>query len=121
MNKFKLAVLAFAVLAGVAVFAPAYSANAADAKTQILEGANKSGVQDNVTIETRIGTITRILLFVIGAISVIMIIVGGIKYVISNGDSGKVKTAKDTIMYAVVGLVVAILAYAIVSFVIREL
>jgi uncharacterized membrane protein YjfL (UPF0719 family) len=49
-----------------------------------------------------------------------MIIVGGIKYVISNGDSSKVKSAKDTIMYSVVGLVVALLAYAIVKFVLTQ-
>jgi hypothetical protein len=50
-----------------------------------------------------------------------MIIVGGIRYVTSAGDSSKVKAAKDTIMYSVVGLAIAILAYAIVNFVIRQL
>jgi hypothetical protein len=49
-----------------------------------------------------------------------MIIVGGIRYTTSNGDSGRIKAAKDTITYAVVGLVVAILAYAIVNFVIKN-
>ncbi|MDB5186545.1 MAG: rane protein of unknown function [Candidatus Saccharibacteria bacterium] len=120
MNKIKLAVLAFAVLIGVAAFTPSYSVVGAAAKDQILDGANKSGAQDNTTLETRISTITSILLFVIGAISVIMIIVGGIRYVTSAGDSSKIKAAKDTIMYSVVGLVVALLAYAIVNFVLRQ-
>jgi hypothetical protein len=63
-------------------------------------------------------TVTNVLLFIIGAISVIMLIIGGIRYVVSGGDSGAVTSAKNTILYAVVGIVVAILAYALVNFVI---
>lgn len=63
-------------------------------------------------------TITDVLLFIIGAISVIMLIIGGIRYVVSGGDSAAVTSAKNTILYAVVGIVVAILAYALVNFVI---
>ncbi len=63
-------------------------------------------------------TITNVLLFLIGAISVIMLIVGGIRYVVSGGDSSAVQGAKNTILYAIVGVVVAILAYAVVNFVI---
>jgi hypothetical protein len=63
-------------------------------------------------------TITNVLLFLIGAISVIMLIVGGIRYVVSGGDSTAVANAKNTILYAIVGVVVAILAYAVVNFVI---
>lgn len=62
-------------------------------------------------------TITNVLLFAIGAVSVIMLILGGIRYTISQGDSSAVTAAKNTILYAVIGLVVAILAYAIVNFV----
>jgi hypothetical protein len=65
-------------------------------------------------------TITNVLLFIIGAISVIMLIIGGIRYVVSGGDSGAVTSAKNTILYAVVGIVVAILAYAVVNFVITS-
>lgn len=66
-------------------------------------------------------TIVNIFLFVIGAIAVIMLIYGGIRYTISGGDSKNVTAAKDTILYAIVGIVVAILAYAIVNFVIGGL
>jgi hypothetical protein cdiviTM7_00647 len=59
-----------------------------------------------------------VLLFLLGAVCVIMIIVGGFRYVTSNGDQSAVKAAKDTILYAVVGLIVAIAAYAIASFVV---
>jgi hypothetical protein len=66
-------------------------------------------------------TIANIALFLIGAISVIMIIYGGIRYTTSGGDAKNVTAAKSTILYAVVGLVVAILAFAIVNFVITKL
>lgn len=65
-------------------------------------------------------TITNVLLFLIGAISVIMLIIGGIRYVVSGGDSTAVQNAKNTILYAIVGVVVAILAYAVVNFVITS-
>ena len=65
--------------------------------------------------------IINLLLIVIGIIAVIMIIIGGIKYTTSNGDQAQVTSAKNTILYAVVGLVVAIMAYAIVNFVLRAL
>ena len=49
-----------------------------------------------------------------------MVILGGIQYSTSQGDAGKVKKAKDTIMYGIIGLVVAILAFAIVNFVLQN-
>ena len=62
--------------------------------------------------------VTDVLLFIIGAVSVVMLIIGGIRYTISQGDSSAVTSAKNTILYAIIGLVVAILAYAAVHFVI---
>ena len=54
------------------------------------------------------------------ALSVIMLIWGGIRYTTSAGDSNKVTAAKNTVLYAIVGLVIAILAYAIVNMVIGK-
>ena len=65
-------------------------------------------------------TISNVMLFLIGAISVIMLIIGGIRYVVSGGDSTAVQGAKNTILYAIVGIVVALLAYAVVNFVISS-
>lgn len=62
-------------------------------------------------------TITNVLLFIIGAVSVIMLIIGGFRYVTSQGDSSQVTSAKNTILYAIIGLIIAILAFAVVSFV----
>lgn len=59
--------------------------------------------------------------FIIGAIAVLMIIIGGIRYTVSNGDQSQITSAKNTILYAIVGLVVAVLAYAIVHFVLTNL
>lgn len=65
-------------------------------------------------------TVVNVLLFIIGAISVIMLIIGGIRYTLSAGDSGNVTAAKNTILYAIVGLIVAFLAFAIVNFVLSS-
>lgn len=64
-------------------------------------------------------TAVNLLLFLIGAIAVVMIIYGGFKYVISGGDSSAVTSAKNTILYAVIGLIIASLAYAIIDFVLN--
>ena len=65
--------------------------------------------------------VVNILLFIIGAVSVIMLIYGGIRYTTSGGNANSVTAAKNTIMYAIIGLVVAILAYAIINFVISQM
>lgn len=62
--------------------------------------------------------VTNLLLYIVGIVAVIMVIVGGFLYITSSGDPGRTKSAKDTIVYAVIGIVVALLAYAIVNFVI---
>ncbi len=65
--------------------------------------------------------ITSILLFVVGAVAVIMLIFGGIRYIVSGGDQANVTAAKNTILYAIIGIVVALLAYAAVKFVTTSL
>ena len=65
--------------------------------------------------------ITNTVLYAVGIISVIMLIYGGLRYVVSGGDSKKVTDAKNTIIYAIIGLIVSILSYAIVNFVINAI
>ncbi len=72
----------------------------------------------NGDIFVTIKNIINVLLYLAGAIAVIVIVVGGLTYATSGGDQGKVKQAKDTILYAVIGLIVATIAYAIVNFVV---
>ncbi len=139
-NLVKSAVAAFAVLvfafAGSAVHALPACTGAVGEQPDVTcasaTSSSKSAVTQGITSAGGAGTtgstltdlvknIISALLFIVGAVAVIMIIVGGIRYVTSNGDQAHVKAAKDTIMYAVVGLVVAILAYAIVQFVVSHL
>ena len=63
--------------------------------------------------------ITNIILYAVGIIAVVMLIWGGVRYIISGGDGKKVTDAKNTILYAILGLVVALLSYAIVNFVLN--
>lgn len=58
--------------------------------------------------------------WVVGIIAVIMLIVGGLKYITSSGDSSNVNSAKNTILYAVVGLVIVALAQVIVRFTLKK-
>ena len=62
--------------------------------------------------------ITNTILYIVGIIAVIMLIIGGIRYVVSGGDSKKVTDAKNTVLYAIIGLIVCLLSYAIINFVI---
>src|SRR5690606_385058 len=64
---------------------------------------------------------TQLIVFATGAIAVIMVIIGGFKYVVSGGDSNGIQSAKNTILYSLIGLVVAIFAQVIVSFVLARL
>jgi hypothetical protein len=63
------------------------------------------------------GAIANILIFITGATAVIMIIIGGLKYVLSMGNAKQVESAKNTILYSVIGIVISISSYAMVNFV----
>ncbi len=98
---------------------------AASPSTQICQGVNgATGTADcgsaagGTALPALVRNVINILLFVVGLIAVIMIIIGAIRYVTSNGEQASITSAKNTILYAVVGLVVAMLAYAIVNFVV---
>ena len=66
-------------------------------------------------------TIANTALFILGSVAVLMLIYGGIRYTISGGDEKAITSAKNTILYAVIGIFVAVAAYAIVNFVIGAL
>lgn len=91
---------------------------AASTSSKVNEGITAvGGTTSGTELQGLIKNVIGVLLFIAGAVAVIMIIVGGIKYVTSNGDQAHIKSAKDTIMYSIIGLVAAILAFAIVGFV----
>ena len=64
--------------------------------------------------------LTNTILLVVGLISVIMLVYGGLRYILSGGDSKKVTDAKNTILYAIIGLIISLLAFAIVNFVLNS-
>ena len=110
------AVLAI-VLLGIALFATSHEAMAQASEVQ--DGVNSiGGTGSSGNLMTGVRRLTDVFLFLIGAVSVIMIIFGGFKYVTSSGESSAVSSAKNTILYAVVGLVIALSAYVIADFVI---
>lgn len=65
--------------------------------------------------------ITNTILYIVGIISVIMLVWGGLRYIMSGGDSKKITDAKNTILYAIIGLIIAVLAFAIVNFVLNTI
>lgn len=73
------------------------------------------------SLDVSIRNIINGVIGVLGLVSVVVMIIGGVNYMTSSGDAAKVKKAKDTILYGAIGLVICILAFAIVSFVIDNL
>lgn len=124
LNRFMLPILAGMMLmigqTGIAVAAcPGGSGNSA--KQQVLGGVNVAG--DNCRddgVENLIATIVRLLSFFIGVAAVIMIMVAGFKYVTAGGDANKAGNAKSTLIYALIGLVIAALAQIIVRWVLSS-
>ena len=102
------------------VFTPAVSAaNGID----ICSNGNENSVycKNKGSGETQVNgiikTIVEVLLKAVGAISIIMIVIGGIMFALSSGDAQKAAKARNTVLYAVVGLAVSLFASAIVNFV----
>ena len=91
----------------------------ADSRDEAQNGAKlvDGGGGSNQNLPDIITTIINVMLFIAAALAVIMIIYGGIRYITAHGDEKQVKVAKDTIVYSVAGLIIAILAYALVTFI----
>lgn len=123
MKKLRLAAAAFAVAIGLFAAVPFGQTAGASPADIVQQGVNKVGGNTtgaNASFGSIVAKIIKVMLYILGALSVVMIIFGGFKYVTSRGESADVTSAKNTILYAVVGLIVALLAYAIVSFVVKE-
>ena len=118
MKHFKQSLMAL----GVTTVTSLYLSTSASAVAGVQNGANSArGADQPLDLFGNGGTfatITNVLLFVIGAIAVIMIVIGGLRYVISGGNTEQITAAKNTILYAIIGIIVAILAYAVINFVV---
>lgn len=131
IEKFKKYVVI--ALAAAALLTPVVAASTAGAQNQIrdglCDGVNLSvnqgtncddGGQATSKVNGLIKLIINIFSIVVGVVSVIMIIIGGLKYITSSGDSNNVTSAKNTILYAIIGLVVVALAQFVVQFVLAK-
>ncbi len=119
--KLFIAALTIAVLGLVAVV-PATTSFALDPLAVCDTGATADNEVCNNRDEdadTLIKTLINVLLFIVGVLAVIMIIWAGISYVTSAGDTAKLTRAKNTLIYSIVGLVLAFIAFAIVNWVLR--
>lgn len=93
----------------------------ASAKGQVLQGLGETGSNcDDSQVNTTFKTAVSILSMVVGLLSVIVIIISGMKFILSGGDSNKVSNAKNSLIYALVGLAVAALAQLLIRFVLFQ-
>ena len=109
---------------GLGAFACLFSSRLLVSATSVQEGADAAradGMPTELIGDNGVfSRITNTVLLIVGLISVIMLVYGGLRYILSGGDSKKVTDAKNTILYAIIGLIISMLAYAIVHFVLNS-
>lgn len=124
MNKIKNIIMVLGIMTGVGLLAMPANVGALDVFQNCTDASLKNTeickAKNTDTVGGFLKILTNALLFILGSIAVVVIIIAGITYSMSAGDPALVTKAKNTIIYAIVGLVTAILAYAIVNFVITQ-
>lgn len=90
------------------------------AETGFQKGVHEAGGDKSSSVSATVKNIINILLYAAGIIAVVVIVVAGIRFVTSEGDSQKTAKARDTIVNAAIGLVLAVLAYAAVNFILGQ-
>lgn len=108
---------------GVGTGAPDIRSNLCGGSTLKVDSKGNCGTDTSggtTQINNIISTVINVFSLVVGVVSVIMIIVGGFRYITSGGDSSNVSSAKNTIIYALIGLVIVALAQFIVQFVLNK-
>jgi hypothetical protein len=133
IKKIKTMLIALSAVAAVATPVLAPAAVYADTQSTINQGlcqgtsldttatnCNASANDAQSKINSLLTSVINIFSIVVGIIAVFMIIFGGLKYITSGGDSGNVSGAKNTIIYALIGLVIVALAQFIVHFVLGK-
>ena len=122
-----LTVLCAVTAVGVMTSHHAYADAVGASKTAACQGASLGGSDATCgtaaggdSLTSLIGTVLTILSIVVGVAAVIMIIVGGLRFVLSAGDSNATSSARNTILYALIGLIIAALAQVMVHFVLNR-
>lgn len=98
------------------VTCPGGTKHASETKSSYAE-CNTEDTNGDDGLMSRVRVIIEVVIGILGVVAVAMIILGGIQYATSQGNPEQIKKAKDIILYAVIGLIVALLAFAIVDFV----
>lgn len=120
------AVLMVLGLGGIATLSPAYAAvicsdgTTRDEYKKCPEWEGDQGISTQESLMGNLTMIINVVVGVVGFVAVAMIVMGGISFATSQGDTSKVAKARNTVLYGVVGLVVALLAFAIVNFVLTN-
>jgi hypothetical protein len=104
-------------LASLGMATKAFAQNAKETINKDVASINPS-LSTNLTASVK--NIINVLIGVIGVVAVIMLIIGAFQFVVSSGNADSTKKAKDTILFAVIGIVVALLSFAIVNFVLSN-
>lgn len=94
--------------------------NGSNGNTQLNTTTNCSDTTGNGGLESLMRKVIQIFSIIVGFVAVVMIIVGGIKYITSGGDSGNISGAKNTIIYAIIGLIIVAVAQLVVHFVLKN-
>lgn len=121
-------VLAVAALVAVPLLVPAVVGAQPSIQDSLCEGSSLqvgsggtcADTEGDTEINSIIETVINIFSLVVGVVAVIMIIIGGLKYITSSGDSNNITSAKNTILYAIIGLVIVAMAQFIVRFVLGK-
>lgn len=92
--------------------------SSSEAKNQACAGIN--GCNSTKTLDNIIAAVLRILSVIAGIASVIMIMISGFKYLTSGGDAGKIGSAKNTLVYAIIGIIIVAMSQFIAQFVIKQ-
>jgi hypothetical protein len=113
------ACLAALMLFGTITYAAPGDVNSTQVCDSIGAGGDCSGA-GGLKVNEIVAWVINVISWAVGVLAVIMIMLAGFKYVTSNGDSGKITSAKNTLIYAVIGLIVAALAQVLVQFVLKS-
>ena len=89
-------------------------------KSSFCSEANVANHGNEDGVNKLLNTITDSLMFAVGVVGVAMVIVSGIRYITAHGDKSQITSAKNTLIYSLVGIVVAICAYGIVKFILDK-
>lgn len=122
--------LTLTLLLGLTAFSPVIAAaqpapTTSPSRAAVCEGVGLTGgtcddPTSGPTVDSTVKLAVDVLSIIVGIAAVIMIIIGGFKYIISSGDSSNITSAKNTILYAIIGLVIVALAQIIVTYVLNR-